>query len=243
MSSALPEHRLTDDCVVIDIPSDAVLLETAELSLALGYPTAEPPANMAGLISSTADDIREWCDFAAGYVMHPLRLDESRPDGLILGTRFLQTRRIIRNQLKGAEKAALLICTIGYEPELRIKQLLADGEPAQAFIADTVASILVEKVADAVHRHLEVKFKATGLGVTNRFSPGYCGWDVKEQHHLFRLLPNGFCGVSLEGSAFMQPRKSISAMIGMGKSLERTDYPCIQCDDQECLYRGTNDAI
>ncbi|MBN2684192.1 MAG: hypothetical protein JXR40_02835, partial [Pontiellaceae bacterium] len=87
---------------------------------------------------------------------------------------------------------------------------------------------------------IEMKFAAEGLGVTNRFSPGYCGWEVKEQHALFRLLPEKFCGVQLQDSAFMQPRKSISAIIGIGKGLEQADYVCEICDSAHCVYREKN---
>lgn len=239
MTRPLSERSIADDCAVLDIPADAVSLEMAELSLALGYPTAEPPADMAGLISSTAAEIQGLCAFQGGYVLQPLAFDASRPDGLLLGDRFFRTGNIIRNQMKDAEQAAIFIGTIGPEPEQRVKQLMENGEPALGFIADTAASVLAEKVAEAIHRHLEQKLAEAGLGVTNRFSPGYCGWNVREQLELFRFLPDGFCGVHLEDSSFMQPRKSVSAIAGIGKSLKRQDHPCSNCDDNLCLYGET----
>ena len=47
-----------------------------------------------------------------------------------------------------------------------------------------------------------------GLRITNSYSPGYCGWNVSEQHALFSLLPEGFCGVRLCESGLMLPIKS-----------------------------------
>lgn len=240
MSPLLPEHDTADGCIILDIPAEAVPLEMAELSQALGYPGTEPPVGMAGLISSTAEEIHSLCDFRAGYLILPLAFDASQPDGVKLGTRFFRTEKIIRNQLKGVDKAALLLCTIGSKPEQRARQLLENGDPALGFIADTAASVLAEKVAEVVHRHLEMKFESEGLGVTNRFSPGYCGWNVHEQHELFSLLPDGFCGVHLEDSAFMQPRKSVSAIVGIGKAMQRSEYPCVKCNDNQCLYRESN---
>ncbi len=223
--------------MILDVPADAVQLETAELIRALGYRDAEPPAGMAELISSTAEEIHGLCDFRAGYRLLPLALDASRTDGVLLGNRFFQTGNIISRQLKGADQAAVIVCTIGPAPEARSAQLLKEKEPALGFIADTAASLLAEQTAETVHRHLEMNLAAEGLGVTNRFSPGYCGWDVKEQHELFQLLPKAFCGVQVQDSAFMQPRKSISAVIGIGKGLKRTDYACAICADDLCAYR------
>ena len=236
MTPPLSEHPAPANCMVLEIPADAVSLEPEELYRALGYPATEPPVGMEGLIRATAEDIYGLCDFQGGYVLQSLKLDASQPDGLLLGSRFFRTGKIIRSQLQGAERAALMVCTIGSGPEQRAAQLMQQGEPALGFIADTAASLLAEQVAEAVHRHLEQKLAAEGLGTTNRFSPGYCGWDVREQYDLFRFLPEGFCGVHLHESAFMQPRKSISAIIGIGEGLRRTGYPCVKCDDDQCLY-------
>ncbi|MCK7538940.1 MAG: hypothetical protein MZV63_52410 [Marinilabiliales bacterium] len=46
--------------------------------------------------------------------------------------------------------------------------------------------------------------------ITNRFSPGYCGWDVAEQHKLFSFFKDNFCGITLTESALMNPVKSVS---------------------------------
>lgn len=237
MNPLLSEHIPTEDGVILDVPADAVQLDTAELTRALGYRDAVPPAGMAELISSTAEEICSLCQFRAGYRLLPLALDASAPDGILLGNRFFRTGRIISRQLEGADRAALMVCTIGSAPEARAAQLMQEKEPALGFIADTAASVLAEQTAETVHRHIEMELAAEGLGVTNRFSPGYCGWDVKEQHELFRLLPEAFCGVQLQDSAFMQPRKSISAIIGIGKGLKRADYVCEICDNDRCAYR------
>ncbi len=236
MNRPLSEHSTAEGCVILEVPVDAVPMERTELVRALGYRDAVP-LEMAELVSSTAEEIRRLCDFQAGYRLLPLALDASRPDGLFLGNQFFQTGRIIARQLEGAEQAALMVCTIGPAPETRVAQWLTNKEPALGFIADAAASVLAERTAETVHRHLALKLAAEGLGVSNRFSPGYCGWDVKEQHGLFQLLPTAFCGVRLQESAFMQPRKSISAVIGIGVGLQRADYACAACDDHQCPYR------
>lgn len=66
-----------------------------------------------------------------------------------------------------------------------------------------------------------------GMVTTNRFNPGYCGWDVTEQHKLFSLMADNYCGIRLTESALMDPVKSGSGFIGIGKSVKRVPYTCI----------------
>jgi hypothetical protein len=77
----------------------------------------------------------------------------------------------------------------------------------------------------------------SGMKITNRYSPGYCGWDVSEQHKLFRLIPDNFCGIRLTESALMDPVKSNSGIIGIGESVKMNPYTCSLCDLKECAYR------
>lgn len=73
---------------------------------------------------------------------------------------------------------------------------------------------------------------------TNRFSPGYCGWHVSEQHKLFSLFPAPEpCGVRLTPSALMMPIKSVSGIIGLGSHVRRMDYTCGLCDYLQCYKR------
>ena len=75
--------------------------------------------------------------------------------------------------------------------------------------------------------------------LTNRYSPGYCHWDVADQRKLFSLFPSAPCGVTLTSSLLMNPVKSISGVIGIGKSVGYRDYPCALCLSNHCIYRKT----
>jgi len=75
------------------------------------------------------------------------------------------------------------------------------------------------------------------MSLSNRYSPGYCGWPVSDQHILFSLFPEGFCGIELNGSALMTPLKSVSGVIGIGPALRREEYDCGICDMQDCVRR------
>lgn len=220
----------------LEIPAAELNPDRGELARSLGYPGGSIPEAMKPLIEPVVEEIAALCRARGGYITGRLTVDPQQKKRIYLKGIPLHADRIITSQLKGAVKAAVFLCTIGPDPESRIQQWMDRGDSLQAFAADCTASLLAEEAAEWLHHRLQKKMTRQGLGVSNRFSPGYCGWDVSEQHNLFRLLPEGFCGVSLEASAFMQPRKSVSGIIGIGPGLKRKEYLCGNCDKENCLY-------
>jgi hypothetical protein len=83
----------------------------------------------------------------------------------------------------------------------------------------------------------------SGKKITNRYSPGYCGWDVTEQHKLFQLIPENYCGIKLTPSALMDPVKSISGIIGIGENVKNNPYTCRLCNQNDCVYRGIRERM
>ena len=144
---------------------------------------------------------------------------------------------IIERQLHGAEAYALFICTAGTEFEEWQQQLKKRDDMVRVFIADALGSVIAEKCADVMENHVQQSIDKLGWHHTNRFSPGYCGWDVSEQQLLFPLFDGQTCGVRLTDSSLMVPVKSISGIIGLGKEVRRLDYSCGLCDFEKCYKR------
>jgi hypothetical protein len=140
-------------------------------------------------------------------------------------------------QLKKAGSLAVFICTAGEEIGLRTRKAMSEGDPLTGYLYDITGSIVVDAAADLMQEKLENSVTAEGKKITNRYSPGYCGWDVSEQHKLFRLLPDNFCSIKLTGSALMDPVKSISGIIGIGPDVRYNPYRCSLCDMKDCAYR------
>ena len=107
----------------------------------------------------------------------------------------------------------------------------------KGYVYDVVGSEAVEAAADLMQNQMEEDMKVMDRRITNRFSPGYCGWMVVEQHKLFELMPDNFCGIRLTPSALMDPIKSVSGLIGIGKNVKRAPYTCSLCDMKDCIYR------
>lgn len=148
------------------------------------------------------------------------------------------TGKIITRQLRKAATAALFVCTAGTELELFAKEQMKIGNIPEAYIADLAGSVIVEAALDKMQASLAADLEKGGLCITNRYSPGYCGWNVKEQQHLFELLPKGICNITLAESSMMYPIKSVSGIIGIGSGIKKQPYSCKICDMDECIYRN-----
>jgi len=166
-----------------------------------------------------------------------MSLSGNRKDGLIINDKFFKMEKLITSHLRKSEMAALLVCTIGSDLESWSRQLLKEGDITLSYIADTTASLVVDRLADLLSDHITKTADKNNLKVTNRYSPGYCGWSVADQHVLFSLLPENFCGVKLNESALMIPVKSISAIIGLGKDVAWREYSCEKCNITDCNHR------
>lgn len=145
--------------------------------------------------------------------------------------------KIIMRQLRGSEAYALFICTSGTEYEGYLQRLKDDGDMVSVFIADALGSVIAEHCADEMEICLQESIDKLGWRHTNRFSPGYCGWDVSQQQLLFRLFGGRTCGVSLTESSLMVPIKSVSGIIGLGEKVRKLDYTCGLCDFKQCYKR------
>lgn len=149
----------------------------------------------------------------------------------------LKINKIIFGQLKKADSIAVFLTTAGEEIGIRTRKAMSDGDPLTGYIYDLIGSIVADAAADRMESELAARILSGGKKITNRYSPGYCGWDVSEQHKLFRLIPENFCGIRLTDSALMDPVKSISGIIGIGENVRYNLYTCSLCDMKECAYR------
>lgn len=214
---------------------DEVGLESTHVEKALGYQHTPTPEHFLELIRQAMEGIRPLAQIQGGYRW----IEKFSTDGVhcVIQDKQFQTGRIIASQLRNAESIAIFVCTVGPEIERWSKELVQQGDLTLGYIVDATASELVELAMDRIQAHMESQMQNFGLGMTNRFSPGYCGWSVAEQHLLFSLLPEKFCGVTLTPSALMVPIKSISGVIGIGPRVRRMEYPCKKCDQTQCIYR------
>jgi len=184
------------------------------------------------------------------YITECLRI--SSPEGAFVMTEALQSSsddkitvpglvfdsgKIIPKMLRHSAYYVFFVVTAGPEPEDLARTLMAEGNYLEGYIADLVASAMVDSAADQIQEQVRKIAIEGGMSITNRYSPGYCSWKVEEQQKLFSLLPEGCCGISLSESSLMSPVKSISGIIGMGAEVSYRDYTCEICSMLHCQFR------
>lgn len=162
---------------------------------------------------------------------------EATHDSVVIDSMKFDTGPVIAQLMTGAETFALFVATTGEDYENWSDPIKKqDNSMVDTFIIDSIGSCLVESTGDWIEKELQNQIGT--LKHTNRFSPGYCGWDVKEQHKLFSMFTYT-CNISLTDSALMQPIKSISGIIGIGEHVSTKKYGCALCELTTCYKRKT----
>ncbi len=145
--------------------------------------------------------------------------------------------KMMSHSVKKSEKLLIFICTVGKEISDLSKQMGKEGEFLDGYILDIIGSEIVEATIDKIQDDLEILYRSKGYNITNKYSPGYCDWDLSEQQKLFRLMPLNFCGITLTSSSLMIPAKSVRGIISIGKNVKRISYGCNICRSGKCIYK------
>ena len=220
-----------------DIAVEEVGINPGDILRTLGYSQSSVPEPVLEKINTLLPASAEYAEPKGGFVIFTDLTVSIRTDCFSVGDIQFNSGDVIATQLVGSEIIGAIVATAGSGVTDASRRLIDKGELLEAYIVDAIGSLVAENAADFVQKHIEEQVAQIGLKITNRLSPGYCGWDVSEQHKLFSLLPEQFCGVSLNESALMIPIKSISAVVGIGKSVEKGPYPCSVCAVEKCYMR------
>lgn len=196
--------------------------------------------NISAIIDELIPIIYNLSDIQAGFKVIQPELFQLFPKIIKVRNIELNIERIISKQLINSETIALFVVTIGNKVEKLSHNYFEENEPLKGFLLDILASELVELVADKIESEIFNLVEYNGWRITNRFSPGYCGWNVSDQQKLFSLLPEQICGISLTASSLMIPIKSISGIVGVGKIVDKKEYECDVCEDEFCIRRTKN---
>ncbi len=231
-------HEKTDISSIIRLDFEELTIEPAVIEDFVGFPPGMSPEPFPGIIGDLLTQARDKIKPAGGYVVFDaFQTNPARKSITVQGVEFF-TNTIVTKHLEKSTAVVLFACTAGSEISRWAATFNDMGQSIHAYIVDSIGSIVVEKAMDVVQARLKSELRLSGLGITNRYSPGYCNWDTAEQKKLFSLLPAGFCGITLTDSLLMKPIKSISGIIGIGKDVTYRKYTCNYCKDKHCLYRN-----
>jgi hypothetical protein len=212
-------------------------LNVFQIEQVIGYKEGESQETISELISGVLKEAEAICRIKAEYtIFQGVKFNDAEKSVAIKGVAF-SVKKIVYGQIKKSDFIVVFLCTAGEEIGSRSRKAMKEGDLLTGYIYDVVGSEIVEAAADLMQNHLEMTMAADGIKITNRYSPGYCGWDVAEQHKLFQLIPDNYCRISLTPSALMDPVKSVSGIIGVGHNVRQNPYTCSMCDMKDCIYR------
>jgi hypothetical protein len=222
---------------IIEIKPESIEINKDSIVERLGYQKNKIEKYLSDTVQSCINKCIPLLLPEAGFIIQSVITKNWKRGLLEIDSIEWNVNKIISSQIKEADYIALFIGTIGREIENFSTSLFNDGDLLEGYIVNLIGSEAAESVAEIVHKTIEEKMKLSELECTNRFSPGYCKWNVIEQFKIFKCFPQNFCGISLTDSALMNPVKSVSGIIGLGKNVHRKEYPCKVCDEKKCIYK------
>jgi cobalamin-dependent methionine synthase I len=136
----------------------------------------------------------------------------------------------------------MMAVTIGDPIETTITNHFGAGNYTAGLLLDAAATAAVESIADQVNHLIDSLAAKKGYATTWRFSPGYGDWNITIQQKILAALHAGTIGLTATESFMLQPRKSITAAIGLrSKNCCQNSLPqttsCVTCAQKTCLAR------
>ena len=203
---------------------------------AMGYEKGQSPEPFPDMIAFALDQCSDLCNLKGSLLVSDDFLTDKSGSFVFQGITFNSGKKIVR-QLIHAEGGALFICTAGAGIGKKSKELMAAGDLLEGYILDLIGSVTVEAAIDQIQDAFENEMTCNGKMITNRYSPGYCGWALSEQKQFFALFPENHCGIKLSESCLMDPIKSVSGVIAFGTNVRKGAYECQMCELESCIYR------
>lgn len=207
----------------------------------MGYLPGTAPDPVPELIQSVLLTGEDYSDIKGIYLIlndYSLHIDKQT---IRINGNIFHTGKIISAYIRGSTQILFFVFTAGKRIELQAQKYLMGGDPVRGYIYDVMGSLIVETAVDKMQESVEREMKLHGLKITSRYSPGYCGWPVSDQQKLFSLFPDKPCGIALSETSMMNPIKSVSGIIGIGKNVGKQPYICEICDAKNCIYRHDRD--
>jgi hypothetical protein len=213
-------------------------ISSTRIEKLIGFDPGTAPEPIPELIGTALNKTEGLTDIRGNYLVldHNLTAARSR-QSISINSHSFNTGKIVTTYIRGSEHFLFFIVTAGKGIELESQRFLHGTEPLLGYIYDVIGSLTVESALEKFLIRIEEDFMNAELKTTNPYSPGYCGWPVSDQQKLFALFGDKNCGIRLSETCLMDPIKSVSGIIGIGRNIKKQPYSCEICDAKNCLYR------
>lgn len=200
-----------------------------------------PLSGKAGILRTSSDNClkkaRGICPIAAVSIKK--NIIETEAGHVLLDGGIELSSEFLSSYLTGAKYIRVFLVTIGGSLELEASRLMEEGDTLSGYLLDRIGSLAVESAAEAFENRLRKDCKDKESSLSRRLSPGYCDWPIEEQFKLAKLIDFSKAGVRLTESCMMVPKKSISAVAGIGPKglFAGMKSQCVICNKTDCGYR------
>jgi hypothetical protein len=213
-------------------------ISSGRIERLIGFDPGTAPEPIPELISTALNNAIGLTDIRGNYLVLNNNISATRHrHSISINSHHFNTGKIVTSFIRESEQFLFFIVTAGKGIELESQKFLHGAEPLLGYIYDVLGSLTVESALEKFLLSREKDFMKAELKTTNPYSPGYCGWPVSDQRQLFALFEDKNCGIRLSETCLMDPIKSISGIIGIGKDVKKQPYSCALCDANNCLYR------
>lgn len=212
-------------------------IDRAEIVRLLGYRDGDLPEPFSEYLEEAFSRAYELCDICGATFTSSQVQFSGKSKKLVVSGIKLSVGPTVSRELRHSEEIVLFICTAGRKISELSARLLQGENPVLGYMLDVLGSVIADAAAAKIQREVSALVSTGGQVATNRYSPGYCQWEVADQFKLFSFFPENCCGISLTDSALMDPVKSVSGLFGVGKHVKYREYTCEICGMRNCFYR------
>ena len=218
---------VSDQVILRDIPLDI------DVDMVLREQGADPAlirARKPRLVELAERAVQEGAALIESAVVYRfVSVEAMRHERLILAEGVPLTGSLIAQQLSPARYLALIVCTLGAAIDRRIAALMPH-DPAYALALDGYGSAAAEALGTEVCARMEQDAARSAHCTSVPISPGMVGWSVEVgQPQIFSNLDTAAIDVTLNDSALMIPRKSVSLVLGFAPTPFAANTPCDFC--------------
>ena len=204
----------------------------------IGYGTnCTLPTRLTSLVDDYVENVHHLIEPSYSCVIRDINMVQD--SHVVIEGSIAFESQVVASLLEQCEKAAVFMVTIGEHLEETAYRLAEEGLIVQATVLDAVGSVAAEEVANFVQSRVKEIANNQGLVISQRFSPGYCDWEISQQRTVFWAVSGDSMGIHLTDGCLMIPRKSISGIIGIGPRYGNVENynPCKTCDKHDCQGR------
>ena len=183
----------------------------------LGYKNQLPDAEAESCISRCLEELGAASEPRSVCRCFPLTRTEGRLT--IAGIPFVG--RSLERHLASCREAVLFAATLGIGTDRLIARAQV-RDLRDALVLQACAAAMIEAYCDEIDRQIQAEAKSRNLQTKRRFSPGYGDLELSVQRDLCRVLDTERqIGLTLTESCMMVPVKSVTAIVGLFKEMEK----------------------